>query len=124
MYNLARLDQFNKVVSVLVIGPGFAESDQNAELNEDYLESCARLLCSTSDRFLLTGTAVPQRRNYASPGYLYDPTNDIFMPPSPSPELVWDLEGNGWVPPIPMPTEGFWSWNSAQGAWESVEPPA
>ena len=32
------------------------------------------------------------RYNYASPGYQYDPKADAFIPPSPSPSWVLDLE--------------------------------
>jgi len=50
------------------------------------------------------------RRQYAGPGFTYDPTNDIFIEEKPFPSWVLNLQGSkddgyiDWDPPVAMPT--------------------
>lgn len=72
---------------------------------------------------------VALRGNYAEPGYIYDPVNDVFYRPRPLDmnglpcnswtlsSLIWD-----WKPPIPYPNvEGkVFYWNEQTQEWVEV----
>ena len=56
------------------------------------------------------------RKQYAGPGYTYDPVADVFI--SPQPYQSWTLDANhDWQPPTPPPTEGDWYWDEGTLAW-------
>ena len=40
-------------------------------------------------------TGTPLRGNFAGPGFIYDPTNDVFYPPSPG--VGFSLNTNTWL---------------------------
>jgi len=65
------------------------------------------------------------RKQYAVPGYTYDPVNDVFIAPQPHPSMILS-ENFDWIPPTPMPTEDVspqnWYWNSNTEEWEKVTP--
>lgn len=66
------------------------------------------------------------RHNYASQGFVYNETLDVFVPPKPFPS--WTLNPNDfrWEAPISYPNDGLvYSWDEASGDWvEVVEPSA
>lgn len=57
---------------------------------------------------------------YAYPGFTYDSTNDIFVPPQPYPSWTLD-ENNNWQPPTPYPLDASkikrYAWNEEQLLW-------
>ena len=58
------------------------------------------------------------RKRYASIGYSYDESADVFISPSPHPSWLLD-ENHDWQAPIPRP-EGddvHWDWNEELLAW-------
>ena len=60
------------------------------------------------------------RKQYAGIGFTYDSVADVFI--APQPFASWSLDENhDWQPPTPSPTEGIWSWNEANLAWDLVE---
>jgi hypothetical protein len=60
------------------------------------------------------------RKQYAGPGFTYDPDDDVFIAPQPFPS--WTLDANhDWQPPTPMPAEGGpWMWDEATLSWEEL----
>lgn len=57
------------------------------------------------------------RKHYAGIGYLYDPTLDAFIPPSPFPSWTLDDDCN-WQPPTPRPEgETLYTWNETTQEW-------
>lgn len=61
------------------------------------------------------------RKQFAGIGFTYDSENDIFI--SPSPFQSWVLDENfDWQAPVPMPTDGDYTWDESAGNW--VEVPA
>ncbi len=59
------------------------------------------------------------RKQYASIGFTYDPTADVFISPQPYPS--WKLDNNfDWQAPKPKP-EGFFTWNEELQEWVNVE---
>ena len=63
----------------------------------------------------------PFRGNYASIGYTYDSSNDVFY--KPQPYASWILNDNWvWEAPISYPTDGnFYEWNEETTSWDLVE---
>ena len=63
----------------------------------------------------------PQRGNYASIGYTYDATNDVFYAPQPFPSWVLNNATWTWESPTPMPTDGkLYKWDEATTSWIEV----
>ena len=56
-------------------------------------------------------------------GYLYEESNNRFIPPKPFSTWILDNESVSWRPPIEMPTTGDpndsrWEWNDSEEKWE------
>ena len=62
----------------------------------------------------------PLRKNYAGIGFTYDRARDAFI--APKPFLSWVMDENTclWNPPIPMPTDGVYTWNETIQSWAAV----
>jgi hypothetical protein len=59
------------------------------------------------------------RKQYAGPGYTYDPVADVFISPQPFPS--WTLDAShDWQAPTPMPAEGMWSWDEPTLSWVEI----
>jgi hypothetical protein len=41
-----------------------------------------------------------------------------FYPPQPYPS--WTRSEGSWIPPVPMPSEGTWSWDETAQEWIEV----
>ena len=64
----------------------------------------------------------PLRKNYASPGYSYNPKLDAFIPPQTFPSWILNEESCLWEAPIPYPQDGeFYSWNEEDQTWDLVD---
>ena len=59
----------------------------------------------------------PLRKNYAGIGYTYDSQRDAFIPPQPYPSWILVEETCLWSAPVPMPTDGAYSWDEATTSW-------
>ena len=59
------------------------------------------------------------RKNYAGIGYTYDSSRDAFIPPQPYPSWVLAEKTCQWSAPIPMPTDGVYSWDESTTSWVS-----
>lgn len=62
----------------------------------------------------------PLRGNYAGIGYTYDVTNDVFYAPKPYPSWILNESTWLWEAPIPMPTDGMYTWNEELGNWSAI----
>lgn len=60
------------------------------------------------------------RKNYAGIGYTYDADRDAFIPPAPYPSWVLDEETCLWEAPVPMPENGYYTWNESTQSWDAV----
>jgi hypothetical protein len=60
----------------------------------------------------------PLRGNYASIGYTYDATNDVFYAPQPFPSWILNNATWLWEAPVAMPTDGKkYEWDEATTNW-------
>jgi hypothetical protein len=57
------------------------------------------------------------RKNYAGIGYTYDLGRDAFIAPQPYPSWTLVEETCLWSAPVPMPTDGIYSWDEETTSW-------
>ena len=57
------------------------------------------------------------RKNYAGVGYTYDSTRNAFISPNPYPSWTLVEETCQWSAPVPMPTDGVYSWDEPTTSW-------
>jgi hypothetical protein len=57
------------------------------------------------------------RKNYAGIGYTYDASLDAFIAPQPYPSWTLDTQTCQWVAPVPMPTDGYYTWSEDLRRW-------
>lgn len=57
------------------------------------------------------------RKNYAGVGYTYDSSRDAFIAPQPFPSWVMSEETCLWSAPVPVPTDGMYSWDESTTSW-------
>ena len=67
----------------------------------------------------LNGT--PLHKNFAGIGYTFDGVG--FAAPQPFASWTLNTDTYLWEPPVPMPTDGIYSWDETNLAWEEVTPP-
>ena len=104
MAHFAELDNNNKVLRVLVF------DDADVEANGGDQSESAATFCETIVPFSETGVKWVQtsfnnnfRKQYASKGFTYNPTQNVFIKPQPF--SSWSLDGNNdWQAPITYPT--------------------
>ena len=117
MAHYAFLDTNNIVTEVIV---GIDEGEQGIDWEQHYGnfrgQTCKRTSYNTQGG-VHTGGGTPYRKNYAGIGYIYDGTRDAFIPPKPYPSWLLDEITCLWVPPVPMPDGGLYSWDEAAGEW-------
>lgn len=119
MAHYALLSDTNVVVQVIT---GIDEDeliegkDPETWYGEFHNAVCKRTSFNTNgNKHLLGGT--PFRGNYAGVGYLYDPVEDVFIPPSPFPSWILSTESWTWEAPVPAPTSGVYYWNEDTLEW-------
>lgn len=145
MAHFAKISEQNEVLNVLAVDDKDTKNDNNQEIEsigQSYLETHnnwpAHLWIKTSYNTLqnthrLGGT--PFRGNYAGIGYIWDPENNIFLPPKPFPSWVKNIEEARWQSPIgdpPQLTEEQYNqyssgthdwnylWNEESQTWDLV----
>ena len=57
------------------------------------------------------------RKNYAGVGYTYDNQRDAFIAPQPFPSWTLVEETCQWSAPVPVPTDGMYSWDESTTSW-------
>lgn len=124
MAHFAQLDENNVVVRVDYV------NDEHENDGEEHLANLhggvwKRTSYNTKSNTHLTGKT-PYRKNYASPGFSYDPIRDAFIPPKPYPSWILNEETCNWIPPIPMPpheaidgVDTTFLWNEETQQWVS-----
>lgn len=107
MAHYAFLNEDNIVTEVIV---GKDETDTSQDWEQFYGEFRNQVCKRTS----YNGNI---RKNYAGVGYTYDSQRDAFIPPQPFPSWLLIEETCQWDAPVPMPTDGMYSWDEATTSW-------
>ena len=113
MAHYAYIDENNIVITVTV---GRDENELIDGLHpEDYY--------AQGTSFIVKRTSYNNkiRKQFASPGFSYDPVNDVFIRPQPFPS--WSLDKNfDWQPPQSHPNDGkAYKWDEASLNWLEIE---
>lgn len=107
MAHWAEIDKDNKVIRVLV------GNNESPDEGESFMQSLGGTWVKTS----YNGTI---RKQFAAPGFSYDPVADVFIKPKPFDS--WKLsEDNDWEPPVALPSDGKnYVWNEAKLKWDLI----
>ena len=117
MAHFAELDENNVVLRVIVIDNNDIKDENGVEQESIGVEFCHSLFGGIWKQTSYNGKF---RKNYAGQNYFYDETSDAFIPPKPYPSWVLNETNCQWYAPIPMPTNGYWSWNEETQTWIEV----
>jgi hypothetical protein len=107
MAHYAFLNENNIVTEVIV---GKDETDTSQDWEQFYGEIRNQVCKRTS----YNGNI---RKNYAGVGYTYDSARDAFIAPQPFPSWTLVEETCQWSAPVPVPTDGMYSWDESTTSW-------
>ena len=116
MAYFAQLDEDNIVISVIKIDNNDCLLD-GVEDEATGITFCNSLIPGT---WIQTSYNDRIRKNYAGIGFYYSAELDAFISPQPFSSWTLDEETCQWVPPVPRPEEGSWSWNEETLSWEET----
>jgi hypothetical protein len=121
MAHFAQLDDNNTVIQVIVVNNSMLLNNSNIELEENGIAFCKSLF-GQETRWKQTSYSASFRKNFASIGSLYDPTNDIFIPPKPFNSWILNEETIKWEAPVPYPENAkfLYYWDEQSISWISV----
>jgi len=104
-----------KVLNVIVAEQEFIDTFVD-ETPGEWIETCVDTHGNQNSK----GT--PLRGNYASVGYTYDASNDVFYAPAPYPSWVLNETTYLWKNPVPYPKDGkIYLWNEETLAFVEEE---
>lgn len=112
------------VVTQVIVGRDEDDLAEGVTSWEDYYgnihgQRCLRTSYNTRAGEHVEG-GTPFRGNYAGIGYEYHEDIDGFVPPKPFESWVLNESTFTYEAPVPMPTEGDWTWDEQAGAWTEV----
>lgn len=123
MAHFARLDENNVVTEVCVVNNSVITHN-----GVEYEDAGIAFLAGITGHAMWRQTSYNGniRKNYAAPGYTYDPAREAFIPPQPFPSWILDEATCTWGAPVAYPTGGgAYTWNEASVGWDLVaETPA
>ena len=129
MANFAKLDKNNIVTQVVSVNDDIATTEQNGInfLRDLYKEPEANWVQTFTD-----GT----RKRYGGIGYIYNLSEDVFIPPKPYPSWILKKPEYIWESPVGEPPEtfddgkthrdgvtplgDFYTWNEMKQNWEKI----
>lgn len=112
MSHFAEVNQAGIVLRVLVV-PDDEEGRGQQYLADDLLLGGTWVQCSYSGRI---------RKNFPSPGYVYDALRDAFISPKPFSSWVLDEALCRWIPPVPHPEDGLrYGWDENSASWVALQ---
>lgn len=112
MAHYAEINEFNIVTRVVVI------DNEHEPTEQDGINYCINLLGGTN--WKKTSYNGNIRKNFAGPGFIYDPIRDVFIPPKPYPSWVFNEDTCRWNAPVPYPTdvEKNYMWDEITVSWK------
>ena len=119
MAHFAELNENNVVKRVFVVDNNELLDENGNELEQKGIDFFFKLF---GGRWVQTSYNSNFRKQYASPGYTYDASKDIFIKPQIFPSWTLD-ENSDWQPPVEKP-EGPHRWDEPTLSWVEVVLPA
>lgn len=119
MAYFARIDENGTVVEVIGISNSDAP-DPAPTISEPRGQAFIADALGLSGEWRQTSYNNNFRKQYAGPGFTYDPDADVFIAPQPFPSWTLDAD-HDWQPPTPMPLDGKrYVWDEATLSWVEV----
>lgn len=128
MASFAKIGLNNKVIEVLSVVNEVLHNSNGVEqeaIGIDFLTKLTGYPLWVKTSYNTHGNQHPEgkplRGNYASIGYIYDDTDDVFYAPQPHPS--WTLSKSTWLweSPIPYPTDDkTYFWDEPTISWKEV----
>lgn len=116
MAHFVRINENNIVQDAIVVRN---EDIRNTEFPESELfgQKFIKSL-GLEGKWLQTSYNRKFRKNYAGPGWIYDPFRDIFHEPKPFDSWMFNEEIGAWEAPVnPPDARHNYRWNEAKGKW-------
>lgn len=104
MAHFAQLDGNNVVTQVIVIHNNEL-MDNGVESEQKGIDFC-KSIYGADTLWVQTSYNGTKRKNFAGPGYTYDPQRDAFIPPKPHASWLFNEEKCQWYPPFEEPKDG------------------
>jgi hypothetical protein len=117
MAHFAQLNEQNTVIKIIVINNNELYDENGIEQEQKGIDFCKSLYGSDTI-WKQTSYNARQRKNYAGVGYTYDSDLDAFIAPKPFDSWSLDEIKCQWIPPVPIPTDGLYSWNEDSQSWQ------
>lgn len=96
MAHFAELDKDNKVLRVIVISNENTKDENGIEKESIGVNFCKKLF-GEKTKWIQTSYSGSIRKIFAGVGFTYNKKHDIFVPPSPGEQWIWDDEKAEWV---------------------------
>jgi hypothetical protein len=120
MAHFAQLDTNNIVTNVIVVHNNELLDQNGNEIEQKGIDFC-KTLFGQDTKWVQTSYNGNFRKNYASAGYTYDATNNVFYAPQPFPSWILKNTTWTWEAPVAYPTDGKkYKWNESIANWEEV----
>lgn len=116
MAHFAELDETNTVIRVIAISNNELLDDNGNEVEAKGIQFCNIL--NGSSVWVQTSYNNNFRRRYASPGFKYDPVNDVFIEPQLFPSWILNSTTFEWEPPIPWPEDAARNGGNVRYKWD------
>lgn len=111
MAHFAEIDENNIVTRVLVV------PDAQEHRGQEFLANDLGL----GGFWIQTSYNGNIRKNYAGPGFQFDPVRDAFISPKPFESWVLNEETCKWEAPIVYPTDGLmYLWDETTTDWKAI----
>lgn len=115
MAHFTQLDENNIVLNVIVVANEELLDENGVEQETLGVEFCKSLFGNDTN-WKQTSYNGNFRKHYASIGFTYDESADVFYEPQPFASWTLNTETYKWDPPLPKPevpegSEGFYGWN-------------
>lgn len=102
MAHFAQLDQNNIVTQVIVVNNDVLLDENGIEQEQIGVDFCKSLFGAETN-WKQTSYNSTFRKHFASTGYQYSPSFDVFIPPKPYDSWTLNEEDFLWEPPLPKP---------------------
>jgi hypothetical protein len=121
MAHFAELNENGTVLRVIVVHNNELLDENGNESEEKGIKFCKDHYGQETN-WIQTSYNSTFRKNFAGPGYVYDNTDDAFIPPKPYNSWVLNESTCQWDAPVAMPTDADkrYTWDETTTNWVEV----